>query len=249
MNKQDWIRILNAHESIIDLFTWTQVQNKLQSRLRSSSITLETSVLSGKVKCAICGKPMKRNVYYNKSRTIQYYGLTCASYKIGAMNCTNVHMITGLSLEKFLVDEINKLIEHYLQEDNVIINNRQDKILQEQEKVLADLNLKITTEENKLTNLYEDKLEGVITKDQYIIYSKKFENSINQLKSKVSSIISNIESLRLKKAELIDKSEIIKKYSHIEKLTRPIVDEFIDSVLIGEKIEGQSREITINWNF
>ena len=41
---------------------------------------------------------------------------------------------------------------------------------------------------------------------------------------------------------------IIDRYSRIEKLTRTVAEEFIESVLIGEKNESGQREITINWN-
>ena len=106
-----WVRIPNAHEPIIDMETWERVQERLHSNTRAGKRSQELSPLSGKVKCAICGRPMKRNVYYNKAKTIQYYGLQCATYKTGAMNCPNQKSISGLVLEQKILDELNTIIE------------------------------------------------------------------------------------------------------------------------------------------
>ena len=43
-----------------------------------------------------------------------------------------------------------------------------------------------------------------------------------------------------------DKEEILKKYTHIDKLTIPIVQEFIDSIFISEVTKDGQRNITIN---
>ena len=40
--------------------------------------------------------------------------------------------------------------------------------------------------------------------------------------------------------------EILKKYTHIDKLTIPIVQEFIDSIFISEVANDGQRNITIN---
>ena len=42
------------------------------------------------------------------------------------------------------------------------------------------------------------------------------------------------------------KEEILKKYTHIDKLTIPIVQEFIDSIFISEVTKDGQRNITIN---
>ena len=44
-----------------------------------------------------------------------------------------------------------------------------------------------------------------------------------------------------------DKEEILKKYTHIDHLTVPVVQEFIDSIIVGKPdTETGEREIVIN---
>lgn len=43
------------------------------------------------------------------------------------------------------------------------------------------------------------------------------------------------------------RKSLIEKYRCITDLTKPIVDEFIDTIYIGEINDNNEREITINW--
>ena len=104
VEQADWVRVPHAHEAIIDQETWSRTQERLNSHVRVGKRSQELSPLSGKVKCAVCGRPMKRNVYYNKAKTIRYYNLQCATYKTGAMNCPNRTSISGLVLEQHILN-------------------------------------------------------------------------------------------------------------------------------------------------
>lgn len=70
VEQADWVRVPHAHEAIIDQETWSRTQERLNSHVRVGKRSQELSPLSGKVKCAVCGRPMKRNVYYNKAKTM-----------------------------------------------------------------------------------------------------------------------------------------------------------------------------------
>lgn len=249
VDEKDWIRVPNCHEPIIDSEMWNTVQERLNSNTRVSKITQELSPLAGKVKCAICGRPMKRSVYYNKKRTRTYYALICATYKIGAMNCSNTKSISGLNLEAIIVEQINSLIQQYCQMDKIEIENKQNDTLQAYITTLKSFQEQIDINQNRIEKLYEDKLDNLITKEQFIQFSEKYNNEISDLKAKCESVEFQIEKIKNKQKELLNKQELISQYSHIETLTRPIVEEFIDTIYIGEKDACGEREITINWNF
>ena len=247
VDPNDWIRVPNTHEAIIDPLTWQKVQERLQGRVRVDTITQTLSPLAGKVKCAVCGKPMKRNVYYNKKRTIQYYGLQCATYKIGAMNCANKKTISGMQLEAFLIQQINTHIRQFCYTNKLtLLDKHQEKI----DALTGTINLykeQIESTGNKVTKMYEDYLDGIISAEQYKIISKKYTDTIAELNAKCETIqgqIAHIESIKSLEA---DKKAIIDKYLYVDKLTREIVDDFIDTVYIGEYEAGKDRKITIDW--
>lgn len=245
-----WIKVYNTHEPIIDMETWNKVKERVESKQRVSKTTDKLSPLSGKVKCAVCGKPMKRNVYYNKKRTIQYYNLQCATYKIGAMNCPNTHCISGLVLEREILSQLNELIKKYSNQDKIKIQDETQANINKCIKEINRLSNLIYDKENKLANLYDDRLDGIITKEQFVSYNQKFTTELNQLKSNIENIKCD---LKLYKHNSInsnqDSKELINKYLHIDNLTKDVADKFIKNVYIGELIEGQSRQVSIEWNF
>lgn len=246
--KDDWIRVPNSHEAIIDGKLWDIVAERLKSRIRTNKTTNELSPLSGKVKCAICKKPMKRNVYYNKLKTIQYYNLQCATYKVGAMNCPNNKSMSGLLLEKEIIKQINTIIERLCNKNKIEIDDINKNNLAKLRDELSAVSEQIQTKEHKVEKLYEDKLDGLITKDQYISFSKKFTTEIETLNQRKKSLENRLNELQSQEKSL-QADELIEKYSHIEKLTKEIVDDFIEVIYVGEYSENNPREISIVWKF
>lgn len=244
---EDWIRVPNTHEAIISKEMWQSVQERKQSKQRVKKKTQELSPLSGKVKCAVCGKPMKRGIYYNKAQTKQYYNLQCGTYKVGAMNCTNKKCISGLQLEKTILSQLNDLIYSYCDTDSITIadtnEEHKQKLIQQSNRLENDKK----RYENRLINLYTDKLDGIITAEQYESFKNGFESELQKINSDYTEIRNS-----LKRYEEIQQSDnrrkaLIEKYRCITDLTKPIADEFIDTIYIGEINDNNEREITINW--
>ena len=228
---------------------WNKVKERVESKQRVKKTTDKLSPLSGKVKCAICGKSMKRNVYYNKKRTIQYYGLQCATYKIGAMNCPNVHTMSGLVLEREIVSQLNELIKKFSDQDKIEIQDESQAKINKCTEDLAKISKQISEKETKLEHLYEDKLDGIISKEQFISFNQKIGEEISRLKETMSFIETEKKQYQLSHQDSTRIKEAIKKYSQIDVLTKDIVDEFIKAVYIGELIEGYKRKVTIEWKF
>ena len=245
--KEEWVRVEDCHEPIINRQTWIKTQEKLAGKIRACKITQEVSALSGKVKCAVCGKPMKRNVYYNKARTIQYYNLTCGTYKVGAMNCSNTASISGLQLESAIIEQINAWIRDYCKLDQIIIQSEHEIKIARFHSDVEMIQTAIAKINNKINSLYEDKIDGVITKEQYISFNRRYEKEIEELTDKQKNTELQIKSARQVSIDNEYREKLIQKYTHIDKLTRLVAEEFIDIVLIGEKSDGQNREITVKW--
>ncbi len=245
--KDKWVRVPNTHEAIIDEATWNKLQARFESRQRVSKITQELTPLSGKVKCAVCGKAMKRNVYWNKAHTIKYYGLQCGTYKNGAMNCANVKNISGLQLEAFLVEQINTQIRKYCHADKVtLIDKSKDKI-QELTDTLSKYTEQVKDKQTKMTRVYEDCIDNIISVEQYKVISEKISEDIAELENRCKNVQSQIKKAEDLRTQEADKKALIHKYLYVDKLTNEVADDFIESILIGEYEKGKDRKITINW--
>lgn len=247
VEQADWVRIADSHEAIIDAETWSRTQERLNSRARVGKCSQELSPLSGKVRCAVCGRPMKRNIYYNKKRTIKYYGLQCATYKTGAMNCPNRASISGLVLEEKILGELNAIIGKYCQAEDIRCRDIYTEQLKKHELDLAKLNERHDLAEKRLLNMYKDKLDGVISDNEYTLFRQKLISDEKELSVRIADMTRQIDVLRGHIGNTAEQQEMIGKFIHFAKLDRTVADEFIDSIEVGTVNDNGEREIHIYW--
>ena len=247
VEQADWVRIPGAHEAIIKAETWSRTQERLNSHARVGKRSQEISPLSGKVRCAECGRSMKRNVYYNKKGDKKYYGLQCANYKTGAMNCPNRSSVSGLVLEQKVLSELNLLVERYCQADDITLTDIYAEQLKKFESELAKLNERYSASENRLLNVYKDKLDGVISEKEYNLFRRSFIDDEKNLSEHIGELTKQIAVCREHICDVAVQSELIEKYTHFDKLERAVADEFIEYIEIGATDEKGERDIHIHW--
>ncbi|MBQ9906115.1 MAG: recombinase family protein [Oscillospiraceae bacterium] len=244
----DWVRIPNAHEAIICAETWARAQERLHSRARVGSRMQELPPLSGKVRCAVCGRPMKRNVYYNKSKTIKYYGLQCASYKTGAMNCPNAKTMSGMVLEETILAELNRIVGQYCQSDEIRFTNLYEEQLTVLENSLAKLNEKQTAAQNRLVQMYKDKLDGLLSEADYSLFRQHLTEEEQEIARRMKEIKRQIKDTREQMKQAAGQQALPEQYMHFDILDRTVADEFLSYIEIGLTDETGQREIHIHWN-
>lgn len=247
VEKEEWVKVADTHEAIIDKETWERAQERLNSRTRSSRSSQELSPLSGKVKCAVCGSPMKRNVYYNKARTIQYYGLQCAAYKTGAMNCTNVKSISGKALEEKIIEELNRIVGQYCQTDEIRLTDLRAEQTAALENQLEKLRSQQASSQIRLTRMYKDRLDGLISDKEYALFRDVLLAEEQDISQRIEELTKRLETFSAQKIHAEDHRSVIEMYAHFTKLDRTIADELIGCIEIGEVSDMGEREVCIHW--
>ena len=110
-----------------------------------------------------------------------------------------------------------------------------------------EIELLIKKKEDNLTRLYEDKLENLISKEQYLIFNKKFSEEIEEYKKQLDFFAKQIDALSSEKNDDSYKKSVLEKYKHIENLTRIIADEFVEAIYVSRENKQNKRNITIKW--
>ena len=247
VDPSDWIRTPNAHTAIIDNDTWIRSQERLNSHARVGKRSDELSPLSGKVRCAVCGRPMKRNVYYNKARTIRYYNLQCASYKTGAMNCQNTKSISGITLENAVLTELNSIIHLYCQFDKIRFNDMYALKVRQLESELAMLSERRVTAQNRLLSMYKDKLDGTISDEDFALFRQSLSDEEKVISAKADDVSRQISEYKKCICNAGIQQSVLDSFSHFDSLDRSVSDEFIDFIEVGECSEKCVREVHIHW--
>ena len=158
------------------------------------------------------------------------------------MSCPNVRSISGLLLEREILSQLNEFLDKFNNPDSIQIQDNTQEQIARYKLELNNVSRQIADKQSWAERLYEDKLDGIISNNQ------KNADEIVQLQQKQEMLETQIEQCENQKSP-VDIKQIVEKYSHIEVLTKEVADEFIKVVYVGEYIEGQKREITIEWNF
>lgn len=242
--KTEWIRCVGVHEPIIDIKLWDTVQNIISHRRRSQGDNGVKHPLSGKVFCGVCGG----RFYKCKSGGIEYFGCRCAR-NIGEEICSNSSRIRLDVLEKYTVSKINEVLETYHNNDilskNISYVNGLESRLKDYISHRDKIKENLDKEKTKLSQIYEDKLEGKVLPNIFDMLQERFLAKEAELNKNLAQIEKEISDIKNTIVEGNSKENILNKYKRIDKLSVLIVDEFIDSIIIG-KVENKTRDIIIN---
>jgi len=103
-----------------------------------------------------------------------------------------------------------------------------------------------------IKKLYEDNVSQKISDERFIQYSNEYEEEQRQLKETVLNLEKEISD-DTETAVNTDKFlKLIRKYTHIEELNATILREFVEKIMVHEKVKQDSittQQIDIYYNF
>jgi len=219
----------------------------------------EVHLFSRKVYCSVCGKCFQKNCCKSgprKNPTMKPY-LHCRNSRTGGgLTCDNKNYLRYEVLEEIVLNEINKMIDTYYNKEKFDknyyskksqINYEKDIEILKKEKM--DIEKKLNKISDRFTLLYDDKADGIISATEFVLLKNKYQADINNFNLRIEAINKEIYDLMDQENNATIENSVLSKYTHIEKLDRLIVDEFISKILIGKKDEENNRPIKIFWNF
>ena len=250
-DKKDWIRAENTHEAIIDEETFNKVQVAIKERTKPMKATGIVHIFSGKVFCLECEH------YMRKKNTKRHEYLVCSNNRDGYDDCENKVGVRYDELANIVLEAINKKIKKYYDEkelenfDFQRINNRFKEKIDILEKQKNDVQNKISKVRNYLKNIYEDKVNRVITEEQFKNLITSYDKDEDIFNNQIKTIINEIVYYKMKEKSLKNSIKMrFSKYQELTKLNRVIIDEFVDKIYIGKlNVEIKSRDIKLKWNF
>ena len=247
--------IEDTHEAIIDKDTFDIVQ-EIRSHKRKNTKSNYIPLLAGKLYCYDCGSPL----YYIKPRpehgTRAYY--MCSGYKNKKANCEKTHAIFESDIESILLADIKRLTSFIKSHEKEFLLMISEHSKQEFQKVMKGANKELdtaTSRFNKLDSviqqLYEDKLEGLFNEERFNKLFLKYETEQKSLEIKIKELNEFIATEKEKYLNASYLINLVKKYTEINELSAEIVQEFIQKIVIHQKvkIDGvKTQQVDIYYN-
>lgn len=242
-----WIKCPNAHDPIISKEIWDKAIEIRNKRGRCDKLSGEIYSLSGKTFCNECGSRMWKMSY--KLSQGRYKYLRCKTVKISNSACPNTSGIRLDKVERLILDEINNLLLKFFKPQNIKMDTggKNEDTFKKLRMEISKLSKLKEKKYSHLLKLYEDKLDNIISEEQYNIFSKKLEEEAREYTKQITLVHSLLTPFINKENDKDAKNLIFKKYKCINNLNKVIVDELISSIYIGKVNDNGKREIKINW--
>lgn len=273
MPPEDWVIIENTHEPIIDKETWELVQKLRETPRRAPSATGDPNPLTGLVYCADCGAKM----YNHRARAGHWKGkrpidpetglfphdhYDCSTFNLTKYKSNKKcfgHYINTISLRAIILDAIRITSKYAIENrDEFIAKVREASQIQQAEKAkelkkqLAKNKKRYSELDNIIKKLYERLASNKISEKRFDTLSEEYEAEQAELEKVIADMQSQVDSFEEDTDRANQFLEIAEKYTNFDKLTTPMINEFIDKIYVHapDKSTGERiQEIEIYMNF
>ena len=233
-DSNNYIIVENTHEAIIDKEIFEEVQKIIPKNVGRKE-KKENHLLDGLLYCGDCGHRISvqaRRKKDSKCYTICNYYRTYMKDHLCTTHSNNYEI-----LEQVILDNLRKLCLKYIDKQkikNSVIENFNNLSNNDSKKEIAILSKEINQINENLDNIYIDKLNKVISEEQFIRVKSKLElehkRRVKRLDDLKSMVVDNSnEKDSLKKIE-----KYIKTFLSMEKPSRKLITCLIDRIDIFE---------------
>lgn len=244
--KEDWIIVENTHEAIVSKEVFEKAQSLFNKSIRVAPQKKEADLFSGFVKCGDCHRAMNKKTNAHSYGTYHYY--RCATARKMKKSACGNHTIRIDKLEEAVLTVIQNMVDVAIEMDEILkkINSSSER-----KKESSHLKKAIETQtaerekcKRMMIDLYPDWKNGLISQEEYLILKQNLADKIETLDKMIENLA---ETARSYEEGVNGENEFIahfKKHGKIKCLTRNLLIELIDEILVHE-----DKSITVKFKF
>ena len=242
--EEDWVKVENMHEAIISKEDFERARKIIEST-KGSRVVQNDYLFKGLLKCYDCGgyigirSPDKNGNIYGRC---QRYG------RFGKFDVCSPHNFNYQVFEEQMLEVLRGVCREYKNKKKLEEIAKQTKSKQTQEfdikKQIDSFKQNIEKETRKLEVMYEDRLAGIISLEEYMKNANRIKEIVKSYEQSIKEFEQELfgESNKTKSKSRLD--NLIEEFLNMDKPTKEIIREFI------EKIEIHSdKQVDIYFNF
>ncbi len=254
--RNEWWKVENTHEAIINKADFDRVQEQIANRRRQRKDGT-TQIFAGLVKCADCGWTMGYCV--NKQNKIPYGYYHCIKNGQGLNQCS-MHYIRYDVLYAYVLSRVQYWSTQVQKDGDVLLQ----RLLKSGDRERTAAKRKQTAELRKaekrkvevdrlFTKLYEDWSSGRITDYNFNMLSTKYQGEQTELDAKIQQLQETIEVATQTAVDAEKWLTLMKRFVSPTELTAELLNTLIEKILVHEAVKGEDgtreQEIEIYYRF
>ena len=229
-DEQDWSRIENAHEPIIQVREFELVQKLMQEDSRRASGSDTVYPLSGRVYCGTCGALAKR------------YSVTYNGAKYAYYTCPNTTKEGGCEKRRISEKELENTVLTLLQSEIKLVLNMERALNQIEElacehretaRLDKAIEVKMAEAEKCRTmkvSIYEDLQEGLISQEEFLQMKEGYSQQIGEIEQDIGKLKKERAMIQEGVADRSGWLSQFRKYQNLPSLSRAAVVNLVDQI-------------------
>ena len=260
-NEDELLVFYNTHEAIIDQETYDKAQRmrKRVSPRRNSEKPAHR--LSGLLYCADCGS---RRAYINsKPKDGKIYdsnqAFRCSRYHNKYHSCTG-HYIKASTIEMLIYQATKRVSQYVLKDEKEFVEQLKaqyelqcEKDNTDDKKELLEAKRRMMDLDDLIKGLYENFTLGRLPERQFNRLMTEYDTEQSNLEQRMSELETATERISTKAVQIDKFVRLVKKYRDFEELTTPMLNDFIEKVVIheaeGGRTKDRTQQVDIYFNF
>ena len=260
-NEDELLVFYNTHEAIIDQETYDKAQRmrKRVSPRRNSEKPAHR--LSGLLYCADCGS---RLAYINsKPKDGKIYdsnqAFRCSRYHNKYHSCTG-HYIKASTIEMLIYQATKRVSQYVLKDEKEFVEQLKaqyelqcEKDNTDDKKELLEAKRRMMDLDDLIKGLYENFTLGRLPERQFNRLMTEYDTEQSNLEQRISELETATERISTKAVQIDKFVRLVKKYRDFEELTTPMLNDFIEKVVIheaeGGRTKDRTQQVDIYFNF
>ena len=261
--QEEWLIFEDTHEAIVDKETWELAQKLRKTPKRIDTIG-EANPLTGLLYCADCGEKMYNHRSKGNAEKGNYPSdfFDCSAYTLAHQKRTTAccgHYITTKALRTLILETIRTAStfaianqDEFMEKVRSASQIRQAEAAKETKRKLNKDRKRITELDNIIKKLYESFAVGRISDERFDSLLAEYEAEQKSLVASVGDAEQRVSCFEEDTDRAAQFLTLAKKYTDFSELTTPMINEFIDKILVHapEKIDGDRvQEVEIYLKF
>ena len=233
-----------AIPAIIDEETWHNVQRLRETKRRAPKTQNAPNRLTGLLYCAECGAKLTHRHHLVQGKWWDA-AFICGNYRQLTRDCT-MHYIPTQKLEAAILSTIQRVSWYVRNNEAEFIERVREASDQRQEEAVKDSKTQLAKAKRRhkeldglVKKLYEANATGKLPDKHFTRLLAEYDEEQAALEASMTEWQEQIENWNADKLKTEKFIELVKRYTDFSELTTPMLNEFIEKVVVHEATGGR----------